>query len=108
MSNRLGVFLKNARKRTGLSMREVASQLGISTTTVCDIETGSRKGGNPTAKTLIGFCNLYGIDMGPILGLLADIRHDAFHCRKCGGAVNEFSQCGKCGASAGGTAQERA
>ena len=105
MKNRFGAALKNARNRTGLSIREAASRLGISPTTVCDIETGNRKGGNPTAKTIILFCNFYGLDMGPILGLLAGTRHDAFHCRKCGNDVNEFGQCAKCGASAGGTGE---
>jgi transcriptional regulator with XRE-family HTH domain len=72
MMETLGGLFKLMRESKGLSMRDVAKELGISPTTVCDIETGNRKGKNPTAKTLIAFCDLYELPIGPILELLRE------------------------------------
>ena len=75
-SNALGALFKLMRESKSLSMRDVAEELSISPTTVCDIETGNRKGSNPTAKTLIAFCDLYGLAKGPILDLLREPTHE--------------------------------
>lgn len=56
----LGEILQSARAESGLTVRQVAAQTGISTGTVSSVEQGTSL--KPTLDNLLGLADVYGID----------------------------------------------
>jgi len=54
--------IRAARRRTGLSQKEFAAQLGVSPSTLCDWEKGRSR---PAPENLLRFCGLTG-EMAPL------------------------------------------
>lgn len=57
---RIGMQLKIARVEKELNMRELASESGVATSHICEIETGKK---NPSAATINKLCNALGYDL---------------------------------------------
>lgn len=59
--------LKQARKRTGLTQKEVADKLGVQYTTYRNYEQGQRE---PNNKTILALSNLFNVSTDYLLGNL--------------------------------------
>jgi len=64
----IGVALRKARRDHGLSMREVAAKVGISTSLLSQVETGKT---HPSVKTLFGLAAVLGMSLDEFVGVEA-------------------------------------
>jgi len=68
-ANDIGGRLREARQASGLSLRKVAKELGVSASLISQVETGKTQ---PSVATLYGFATLLAISVDDLLGLQTD------------------------------------
>lgn len=66
ISRTLGPTLEKLRAEAGLSLMDVAKQVGCCKTHIWQLEKGSSA--NPSLKTLLGLSRLYGVTVGYLVG----------------------------------------
>jgi len=66
--NLFGETLKICRQERGLSVREACRQIGVSPTTITNLEGG--KTGDPRASMILKFCAFYNLQVGPMVRML--------------------------------------
>ena len=60
MENKVGIRIRELRKRAGMTQAELAAKIGVSASTVGMYEQGRRE---PDSAKLVELCNIFGVSV---------------------------------------------
>ena len=65
MENKVGIRIRELRKRAGMTQAELAAKIGVTASTVGMYEQGRRE---PDSAKLVELCNIFGVSVDHLLG----------------------------------------